>query len=89
VSIQEGPEYRYGKMVLTGISPGAERRLRAAWPFVPGQVFDKAKFEELLGKLQAHQEQVFGELPVHYENVGHWLQTDASKSTVDVLLDFK
>jgi outer membrane protein insertion porin family len=89
VSIQEGPQYRFGKMVLTGISPAAERKLRAAWPFAAGEIFDKAKFEELLAKLQAHQEQVFGELPVHYENVGHWLQTDASKPIVDVLLDFK
>ena len=89
VSIQEGPQYHFGKMVLTGISPAAERRLHAAWPFAAGDVFDKAKFEELLAKLQAHQEQVFGELPLHYENVGHWLQTDASKGTVDVLLDFK
>ncbi|HEV1994873.1 MAG TPA: POTRA domain-containing protein [Candidatus Acidoferrum sp.] len=89
VSIQEGPQYRFGKMVLTGISPAAERKLYAAWPFAAGEIFDKAKFEELLAKLQTHQEQVFGELPVHYENVGHWLQTDASKSTVDVLLDFK
>jgi outer membrane protein assembly factor BamA len=89
VSVQEGPEYHYGKMVLTGISLAAERRLRSAWPFVPGEVFDKAKFEGLLVKLQSHQEQVFGEMPVHYDNVGHWLQTDASKNTVDVLLDFK
>jgi outer membrane protein assembly factor BamA len=88
VSVQEGPEYHYGKMVLTGISLAAERRLRAAWPFVPGEVFDKTKFEGLLVKLQSHQEQVFGEMPVHYDNVGHWLQTDANKSTVDVLLDF-
>jgi outer membrane protein assembly factor BamA len=89
VSIQEGPQFHFGKMVLTGISPAAERKLHAAWPFTAGAIFDKAKFEELLAKLQAHQEQIFGELPVHYENVGHWLQTDASKSTVDVLLDFK
>src|SRR5216683_7367354 len=89
VSIQEGPQYRFGKMVLTGISPGAERKLQAAWPFAAGAIFDKAKFEDLLAKLQTHQEQVFGELPVHYENVGHWLQTDAGKNTVDVLLDFK
>jgi outer membrane protein assembly factor BamA len=89
VSIQEGREYHFGKMILTGISPAAERKLHAAWPFAPGEIFDKAKFEELLAKLQSHQEQVFGELPVHYENVGHWLQTDASNSTVDVLLDFK
>src|SRR5229473_6085754 len=89
VSIQEGPQYRFGKMILTGISPAAERKLQAAWPIAAGEIFDKARFEELLAKLQTHQEQVFGELPVHYENVGHWLQTDAGKSTVDVLLDFK
>jgi outer membrane protein assembly factor BamA len=89
VNIQEGPQFHFGKMVLTGISPAAERKLHAAWPFAAGAIFDKAKFEELLAKLQTHQEQVFGELPVHYENVGHWLQTDASKNTVDVLLDFK
>jgi outer membrane protein assembly factor BamA len=89
VSIQEGLQYHFGKMVLTGISPAAERKLQAAWPFPAGAIFDKAKFEELLAKLQMHQEQVFGELPLHYENVGHWLQTDAGKGTVDVLLDFK
>ncbi|HUC52769.1 MAG TPA: POTRA domain-containing protein [Candidatus Cybelea sp.] len=88
-SIQEGLQYHFGKMVLTGISPAAERKLQAAWPIAAGAIFDKLKFEELLSKLQMHQEQVFGELPVHYDNVGHWLQTDASKNTVDVLLDFK
>ena len=89
VTIHEGSQYRFGKMILTGISPAAERKLHAAWPIAAGDVFDKAKFEELLAKLQTHQEQVFGELPLHYDNVGHWLQTDASKGTVDVLLDFK
>jgi len=89
VTIHEGPQYRFGKMILTGISPAAERKLHAAWPIAAGDIFDKAKFEDLLAKLQTHQEQVFGELPLHYDNVGHWLQTDASKGTVDVLLDFK
>jgi outer membrane protein assembly factor BamA len=89
VNIQEGLQYHFGKMILTGISPAAERRLRAAWPISAGDIFDKAQFEELLAKLQSHQEQVFGELPVHYDNVGHWLQTDAGKGAVDVLLDFK
>ncbi len=89
VTIHEGPQYRFGKMILTGISPGAERKIHASWPIVAGELFDKAKFEELLTKLQTHQEQVFGELPVHYDTVGHWLQTDPSKGTVDVLLDFK
>jgi outer membrane protein assembly factor BamA len=89
VTVQEGPQFHFGKMVLTGISPAAEKKLHAAWPIEPGAIFDKAKFEELLAKLQTHQELVFGELPVHYDSVGHWLQTDASKNTVDVLLDFK
>jgi len=89
ITIHEGPQYHFGKMVLTGLSPAGERRVHTAWPFPSGAVFDKAKFEELLIKLQSHQEQIFGELPVHYENVGHWLQTDPGKLTVDVLLDFK
>ena len=89
LAVHEGLQYHFGKMVLTGISPAAERKLNSVWPFPPGAIFDKTKFEDLLTKLQTHQEQVFGELPVHYENIGHWLQTDSTKGTVDVLLDFK
>jgi outer membrane protein insertion porin family len=89
VSVQEGQQYRFGKMVITGLSPAGERKLHAAWPVAAGDLFDKTKYEEILTKLQHHQEQIFGELPLHYETVGHWLETDASKSTVDVLLDFK
>ena len=89
VSIQEGQQYRFGTMVITGLSPAGERKLHAAWPIVAGELFDKTRYEEVLTKLQHHQEQIFGELPLHYETVGHWLQTDASKGIVDVLLDFK
>lgn len=89
VTIHEGPQYRFGKMVLTGLSPAAEKKLLAAWPIPQGEIFDKTKYEEVLTKLQSHQEQIFGELPLHYETVGHWLQPDASTGTVDVLLDFK
>jgi outer membrane protein assembly factor BamA len=89
VSIHEGPQYRFGKMVLTGLSPGAEKKLHAAWPIPQGEIFDKTKYEEVLIKLKLHQEQIFGELPLHYEEVGHWLQPDQSAGTVDVLLDFK
>ena len=89
VTIHEGPQYRFGKMVLTGLSLAAEKKLQAAWSIPQGEVFDKTKYEELLTKLQLHQEQVFGELPLHYETVGHWLQPDSNTRTVDVLLDFK
>lgn len=89
VGIQEGPQYRFGKMVLTGISPTGERKLRSVWPIPEGEIFDKSKFEDILAKLQTHQEKVFGDLPLHFDSVGHWLQTDPAKATVDVLLDFK
>ncbi len=89
VAVQEGKQYRFDKMVLTGLSLAAERKLRSAWPIPAGDVFDKIKFEETLTTLQLHAAQIFGELPVHYDNVGHWLETDADKGTVNVLLDFK
>src|ERR1700676_2391426 len=89
ITIHEGRLYKFGKLVLTGISPGGEKRLRAAWPILNGDVFDKTKFEDILLKLQVHPEQIFVDLPVHYESVGHWLQTDQDTGNVDVLLDFK
>lgn len=89
VTIHEGRTYKMGKLVLTGLSPGAERRLRAAFPNLTGEIFDKQKFEDILSKLEVHHEQIFVDLPVHYETVGHWLQRDESAGTVDVLLDFK
>ncbi len=89
VNISEGAPFTFGEMVLTGISASAEKRLRDAWPVAPGASFDKAKFEDFLTKLQTHRDRIFGDLPVHYEEVGHWLKTDSSKGTVDILLDFK
>src|SRR5690349_14666132 len=86
VAIQEGKQYRFGKMVLTGLSPAAEKKLHAAWPIPEGEVFDKTKYEDVLVKLKLHQEQIFGELPLHYQGVGHWLQADENSGTVDVLL---
>jgi len=89
VKVEEGKEYRFGTMVLTGISSAAERLLREAWPIPSGESFDKTKYEEFLTNLETHPEKVFGDLPVHYENVGHWVRTDAGMGVADVLLDFK
>ncbi len=76
-------------MVITGLSLTAEKLLRDAWPIQQGELFDKAKFEEFLTKLQLHSTEIFRDLPIHYDEVGHWLQPDESKATVQVLLDFK
>src|SRR5580693_1199130 len=89
VSVAEGPQYHYNSIVVTGLSLAGERRLHQVWPTEAGAVFDKIQFERFLTKLQSQPADIFGELPVHYETVGHWLRTDADKHLVDVLLDFK
>jgi outer membrane protein insertion porin family len=89
VKLEEARQYRLGALILTGISVTGEHRLRETWPIPAGEVFDKLKYEEYLTNLQTHPERIFGDLPIHYDTVGHWLQTDAAKGTVDVLLDFK
>jgi outer membrane protein assembly factor BamA len=89
VSVNEGVQYRYNTMVLTGLSVAGAKRLQQMWPTQAGTVFDKTQFEQFLTKLQSHPADIFGELPVHYDTVGHWLRTDPDKHQVDVLLDFK
>lgn len=89
VSVVEGPQYRFHEMVLTGLSIAAERRLRQMWSIEPGTVFDKTAFEQLLTKLQTRPSDVFGDLALHYDKVGHWLRNDPDKRLVDVLLDFQ
>jgi outer membrane protein assembly factor BamA len=89
VNITEGSQYRYHEMSITGMSLAGERMIRDAWPLKAGAVMDKSVFEEFLQRLESHRETVFKDLPVHYDTVGHWLQTDSEKGTVDALLDFK
>jgi outer membrane protein assembly factor BamA len=89
VSISEGKQFHFQEMVITGMSLAGERLIREAWPVKPGDILDKTVFEKFLLQLEAHRETVFKDLPVHYETVGHWLQTDNGKGTVEVLLDFK
>lgn len=88
-TVVEGTQYRFNTMVVTGLSLAAERKLRQMWPTVAGAVFDKTLFEQFLIKLQTRPAEIFGDLPLHYDSVGHWLRTDPAKRIVDVLLDFK
>jgi outer membrane protein assembly factor BamA len=89
IAVTEGKQYHMGGWVITGISTNAESRVRTTFPIAAGDVFDKIKYEDFLAQLQSHSKDIFGELPVHYDNVGHWLRADADKGIVDVLLDFK
>jgi outer membrane protein assembly factor BamA len=89
VRVDEGGTFKFNALTITGLSPGAEKRLRDAWSIPQGEVFDKTIFEDFLTKLETKPNDIFGTLPVHYDNVGHWVQPDDARHTVDVLLDFK
>jgi outer membrane protein assembly factor BamA len=89
VGITEGRQYRYHDLNITGMSLAGERLIRDAWPLRAGDIMDKTAFEQFLLRLESHRETVFKELPVHYDTVGHWLQTDSGNGTADALLDFK
>jgi outer membrane protein assembly factor BamA len=86
VAISEGPQYRMGKLVLTGLSIEGERRIRMAWGIAPGAVFNKDIYDEFAA---TGIKQAFVGLPFHYEKVGRFLQEDTQKGLVDVLIDFQ
>ena len=89
IAVTEGMQYHMGGWVITGLSTNGEQRVRTMFPIASGDIFDKMKYQDFLIALQNHSKEILGELPIHYETVGHWLKPDAEKKTVDVLLDFK
>lgn len=89
VAITEGPQYRMGRLVITGLSLDAETSVRSAWHLAPGQIFDGAYCDDMLAKLEKPTKDIFGPLPVHYTQLGHLLRDDDQARTVDVLIDFQ
>lgn len=86
VAISEGPRYHMGKLVLTGLSLDAEKRIRAAWNIPAGAVFDQPEYEEFLES--GVKKALFG-VPVHYDKIGRFLDKDPKAANVDVMLDFQ
>jgi outer membrane protein assembly factor BamA len=87
--IMEGPQYRMGQLVITGLSVDAERAVRNGWRLAAGEVFDQTYVDSMLAKLEKPTVAIFGELPVHYEKMGRWLRPDPQKHVMDVLIDFQ
>jgi outer membrane protein assembly factor BamA len=86
VTITEGPQYRMGNLVLTGLSMQSEQRIRAAWKIPAGATFDKSMYDDFL---ESGIKQALIGLPFHYEKIGRFLQEDPKTGKVDVLLDFQ
>ena len=54
--VEEGKTFHFGSLIVTGLSINAEKHLRESWPIPEGELFDKAKFEEFLTKLQKRRD---------------------------------
>lgn len=86
VAIDQGPQYKMGQLVLSGLSIEGERRIRGAWQIQPGQIFDKATYDEFLAHGIDH---AFEGFPAHYDKIGRYLQKNPQSDTVDVMMDFE
>jgi len=89
VKITEGPQYRMGELVITGLSLDAERAVRNSWRLAPGQVLDKTYLDGMLAKLEKPTVAIFGEMPVHYSRMGYLLRVNPESHVADVLIDFQ
>lgn len=85
VAVDQGPQYRMGKLVLSGLSEEGERRIRGAWKIAPGEVFDEATYQEFLNHGIA---EAFRGFPAHYNKIGRYVQKNKD-GTVDVMMDFE
>jgi outer membrane protein assembly factor BamA len=89
VAIAEGPLYRMGDLIITGLSLDGENRVRAAFHLSPAQIFDSVYVDQFIAKLTKPTPEIFGDLPIHYTEMGHWVRPNTSTHMTDVLLDFK
>ena len=89
VEVKEGPQYKMGDLIVSGLSLDGEKRLRAAWTMATGSVFDQTYFDDFLTKIAKPTPAIYGNIPVHYEKIGQLLRRNEDKHTVDVLIDFQ
>jgi outer membrane protein assembly factor BamA len=86
VTIDEGPQYHMGNLVLTGLSLDGEKRIRSAWTIAAGAVFDKSVYDEFV---DTGIRKAFVGSPYRYDKIGRFLQENPKDSKVDDLLDFQ
>ncbi len=86
VAIVEGPQYKMGKLVLSGLSVEGEKRVRGAWDIAEGAVFDETFFNAFIDH---GAKDSFAGIPYGYERIEHFLDKNSLAGTVNVMLDFK
>ncbi|HEY6467866.1 MAG TPA: POTRA domain-containing protein [Candidatus Acidoferrales bacterium] len=86
VAIVEGPQYKMGNLVLSGLSLEGEKRIRGAWTIPQGAVFDENFFNAFI---DSGAKDSFVGIPYDYERIEHFLDKNPATGVVNVMLDFK
>jgi outer membrane protein insertion porin family len=86
VTIDEGPQYHMGQLILTGLSLDGEKRIRSAWQIPAGAIFDKNAYETFV---DTGIRRAFAGSPFRYDKIGSFVQQNPQDAKVDVLLDFQ
>ncbi len=80
IQIDEGPQFRYGKITILGLDPGTERTLESV--VRPGDVFNETSIDQFY-------EQNKAVLPLDASPADIRLRRNSSESTVDATFDFR
>lgn len=86
VSIVEGPQYRMGKLVLTGLSSQDQKLIEDAWRLKAGEPLDETYLSQFVE--QGAHEALAG-LPVRYDKITYYLEKNTQAGSADVMIDFQ
>ncbi|HEY0006469.1 MAG TPA: POTRA domain-containing protein [Pyrinomonadaceae bacterium] len=84
-NVTEGPQYRMGTLLLTGLNEADAARLKSKWKLQPGDVFDDSYLKEFINKVIA-EGRALSTLPKGMKTA---IKPDRRKLTVDVEINFK
>ena len=89
--VEEGPQYRMGELVITGLDEVAANNVRGRWRLLPREVFDEGYIEEFEKKSLPEfvREAARAGTPLPAFKLQGKITPDHQKHTVNVTLDFK
>jgi outer membrane protein assembly factor BamA len=88
-TVNEGPQFHMGNLVVNGLSDDDSRRLKERWRLAAGAVFDQDYLDNFMKtdvKDFLNQSAVLSGLPL---KIGVELKPDMHKQTADVIITFK
>lgn len=89
-TINEGPQFRMGNLIINGLAPGDAQTVREKWTLAPGAVYDESYLDDFRNNNRefwaAFYQRLRGTLQGRSTTE---IKPDAQKQTVDVVITFK